>query len=449
MIRKLVSIFKNKEVRERIIFTLGILLVFRFGCTLVVPGVDSSSITFSGSDIFTLMNVLGGGSLQSFSLLALGISPYITSSIIIQLLSMGILPKLEDLTKQGEKGRKKIDSATRYLTLVLAAAEGYGIIMMMENNYGLTPVGGGSFSTWDYIYITTILMAGSMFTMWLSDRITLRGIGNGGSMIILAGIMGSIPTQFLSAYYSFINLSGTSGEMFGGFIKLLIYVISYMIVILFVTFIENSVRKIPLQHSQNTMQIKAIDIHHLPVKLNPVGVMPVIFASSFMMAIVTIVSMLPSSETTVTIANIFNYSSKVGGVYWGLIIYASLIMMFTFFWTNMQMDSKKISEDLVKSGAFIPGIRQGKETEAYLFRVINRIAFVGGLVLTAIAVLPILLPIYFDLDASLAFGGTSIIIIVGVAIETYGQIKSKMAGEKVSFTGKYSSLAHSHSETFK
>ena len=137
MIRKLVSIFKNKEVRERIIFTLGILLVFRFGCTLVVPGVDSSSITFSGSDIFTLMNVLGGGSLQSFSLLALGISPYITSSIIIQLLSMGILPKLEDLTKQGEKGRKKIDSATRYLTLVLAAAEGYGIIMMMENNYGI------------------------------------------------------------------------------------------------------------------------------------------------------------------------------------------------------------------------------------------------------------------------------------------------------------------------
>lgn len=430
MIRKLVSIFKNKELRERIIFTLGIILIFRFGCTLVVPGVDSTSITFSGSDIFTLMNVLGGGNLQSFSLFALGISPYITASIIIQLLSMGILPKLEDLTKQGEKGRKKIDSATRYLTLVLAAVQGYGTILVMKNNYGLTPIGGGEFTTWNYIYITIILMAGSMFTMWLADRITARGIGNGVSMIIFAGIIASIPNQFVSAYYSFVNLTGTSADMFGGFVKLLIYVLSYLLVIIFVVFIENSVRKIPLQHSQNTTQIKAGDVHHLPVKLNPSGVMPVIFASSFMMAVVTIASMFPSSKTAATIASIFNYSTKVGGVYWGLIIYIVLIIMFNFFWTNMQMDSKKLSENLAKNNSFIPGIRQGKETEKYLFRVINRVAFVGGLTLTAIAVLPVLLPIYFDLNSSIAFGGTSIIILVGVASETYSQIKSKLAGKE-------------------
>lgn len=429
MIRKLVSIFKNKELRERIIFTLGIILIFRFGCTLVVPGVDSSSITFSGSDIFTLMNVLGGGNLQSFSLFALGISPYITASIIIQLLSMGILPKLEDLTKQGEKGRKKIDNATRYLTLLLAAVQGYGTILVMKNNYGLTPVGGGEFTTWNYIYITTILIAGSMFTMWLADRITSRGIGNGVSMIIFAGIIASIPTQFLSAYYSFVNLNGTSAEMFTGFVKLLIYVLSYLLVIIFVIFVEKSVRKIPLQHSQNTVQIRAGDVHHLPVKLNPSGVIPVIFASSFMMAVVTIASMFPNSEVAIKIASIFNYSTKVNGVYWGLIIYIALIIMFTFFWTNMQMDSKKLSENLAKNNSFIPGIRQGKETEKYLFRVINRVAFVGGLVLTAIAVLPVLLPIYFDLDSSIAFGGTSIIILVGVASETYEQIKSKLAGK--------------------
>lgn len=429
MIRKLVSIFKNKEVRERIIFTLGILLIFRFGCTLVVPGVDSSSITFSGSDIFTLMNVLGGGSLQSFSLFALGISPYITSSIIIQLLSMGILPKLEDLTKQGEKGRKKIDSATRYLTLLLAAVQGYGTILVMKNNYGLTPVGGGEFTTWDYIYVTTILVAGSMFTMWLADRITSRGIGNGVSMIIFAGIVASIPNQFLNAYYSFVNLTGTSADMFTGFVKLLIYILSYLLVIIFVVFVEKSVRKIPLQHSQNTTQIKTGDVHHLPVKLNPSGVIPVIFASSFMMAVVTIASMFPNSETAMTVAAVFNYSTKVGGVYWGLIIYVVLIIMFTFFWTNMQMDSKKLSEQLAKNNSFIPGIRQGRETEKYLFRVINRVAFVGGLVLTAIAVLPVLLPIYFELDSSIAFGGTSIIILVGVASETYEQIKSKLAGK--------------------
>ena len=253
MIRKLVSIFKNKEVRERIIFTLGIILIFRFGCTLVVPGVDSSSITFNGSDIFTLMNVLGGGSLQSFSLFALGISPYITASIIVQLLSMGILPKLEDLTQQGEKGRKKLDNATRYLTLVLAAVQGYGTILVMKNNYGLTPIGGGEFTTWNYIYITTILIAGSMFTMWLADRITARGIGNGVSMLIFAGIIASIPTQFVNAYYSFVNLTGTSADMFTGFVKLFIYILMYLLVIIFVVFIEKSVRKIPLQHSQNTL----------------------------------------------------------------------------------------------------------------------------------------------------------------------------------------------------
>jgi preprotein translocase subunit SecY len=430
MIRKLVSIFKNKELRERIIFTLGIILIFRFGCTLVVPGVDSSSITFSGSDIFTLMNVLGGGNLQSFSLFALGISPYITASIIIQLLSMGILPKLEDLAAQGEKGRKKLDNATRYLTLLLAAVQGYGTILVMKNNYGLTPIGGGEFSTWDYIYITTILVAGSMFTMWLADRITSRGIGNGVSMVIFAGIIASIPNQLLSAYYSFVNLTGTSSEMFTGFVKLAIYALSYLLVIIFVVFIEKSVRKIPLQNSQNTMQVRATDIHHLPVKLNPSGVMPVIFASSFMMAIVTIASMFPNSETAIKIASIFNYSTKVDGVYWGLIIYIVLIVMFNFFWTNMQMDSKKISENLVKRSAFVPGIRQGRETEKYLFRVINRVAFVGGLLLVAIAVLPVLLPIYFDLDAAIAFGGTSIIILVGVASEIYEQIKSKLASKE-------------------
>ena len=430
MIRKLISIFKNKELRERIIFTLGIVLIFRFGCTLIVPGVDSSSITFSGSDIFTLMNVLGGGSLQSFSLFALGISPYITSSIIIQLLSMGILPKLEEYTKQGEKGRKKIDNATRYLTLLLAAVQGYGTILLMKNNYGLAPIGGGEFTTWNYIYITTILMAGSMFTMWLADRITARGIGNGVSMMIFAGIIASIPNQFLNAYYSFINLNGTSAQMFEGFVNLLIYILSYLVVIIFVVFIEKSVRKIPLQHSQNTTQIRAGDVHHLPVKLNPSGVMPVIFSSSFMMAVVTIASMFPKSETAAKIASIFNYSTKVDGVYWGLIIYVVLIVLFTFFWSNMQMDSKKLSENLAKNNTFIPGIRQGRETEKYLFRVINRVAFVGGLVLVAIAALPVLLPIYFDLDASIAFGGTSIVILVGVASETYEQIKSKLAGKE-------------------
>jgi preprotein translocase subunit SecY len=435
MLRKLISIFKNKELRGRILFTLVIILIYRIGCTIVVPGVDSSSITFQENDLFTLMNVLGGGSLASFSLFALGISPYITASIIVQLLSMGILKSLQDLTKEGEKGRKKIDQATRYTSLVLAALQGYGIIMTMKTSYGLTPVGGGDFTTWDYIYITTILVAGSMLVMWLADKITQRGIGNGVSMIIFIGIVASIPNQLQTAYNTFVTFDGTSSEIFTGLTKFGIYLISYFVMIIFVTFIEKSVRKVPLQQSQNTIKMGG-DVHHFPVKLNPAGVMPVIFASSFMMAIVTIINVISTNisntDTQATlnkIASIFNYSTPVDGVYWGLIIYIVLIFAFTFFWTNLQLNIKDISEKLQKENSFIPGIRQGKELEKYLFGVINRVAFVGALVLILLAAIPVLLTIIFKLNSAIAFGGTSVIILVGVAIETYAQIEAKLAGK--------------------
>lgn len=435
MLRKLVSIFKNKELRGRILFTLVIILIYRIGCTIVVPGVDSSSITFQGNDLFTLMNVLGGGSLSSFSLFALGISPYITASIIVQLLSMGILKSLQDLSKEGEKGRKKIDQATRYTSLVLAALQGYGVIMTMKSSYGLTGV-NGDFTTWDYIYITTILVAGSMLVMWLADKITQKGIGNGVSMIIFVGIVASVPTQIKSAYNTFVTFNGTSSEIFTGLAKMALYIVSYFLVIVFVTFIEKATRKIPLQQSQNTVKMGG-DVHHFPVKLNPAGVMPVIFASSFMMAIVTIINVISTNITNTDtqatlnkIASLFNYSSKVDGVYWGLIIYVVLIFAFTFFWTNLQLNVKDISERLAKENSFIPGIRQGKETEKYLSGVINRVAFVGSLILILIAVIPVLLTIIFNLNSAIAFGGTSIIILVGVAIETYDQINAKLAGKE-------------------
>lgn len=435
MLRKLVSIFKNKELRGRILFTLVIILIYRIGCTIVVPGVDSSSITFQGNDLFTLMNVLGGGSLSSFSLFALGISPYITASIIVQLLSMGILKSLQDLSKEGEKGRKKIDQATRYTSLVLAALQGYGVIMTMKSSYGLTGV-NGDFKTWDYIYITTILVAGSMLVMWLADKITQKGIGNGVSMIIFVGIVASVPTQIKSAYNTFVTFNGTSSEIFTGLAKMALYIVSYFLVIVFVTFIEKATRKIPLQQSQNTVKMGG-DVHHFPVKLNPAGVMPVIFASSFMMAIVTIINVISTNITNTDtqatlnkIASLFNYSSKVDGVYWGLIIYVVLIFAFTFFWTNLQLNVKDISERLAKENSFIPGIRQGKETEKYLSGVINRVAFVGSLILILIAVIPVLLTIIFNLNSAIAFGGTSIIILVGVAIETYDQINAKLAGKE-------------------
>jgi preprotein translocase subunit SecY len=218
------------------------------------------------------MNILGGNSLLNFSLFALGISPYITSSIIIQLLSMmEILPKLSDLSKQGEKGRKKLDNATRYLTLLLAAVQGYGTILLMQNNgqnNGLAPAGGqpgDTFGTWDYVYITITLVAGSMFVMWLADRISSKGIGNGVSMIITAGIVTTIPSQFSTAYKTFVTFFGSNDTIVKGILNFLLYVLVYLLFIVFVVFIEKSVRKVPLQHSQNTMA--ASDIHHLPSRI--------------------------------------------------------------------------------------------------------------------------------------------------------------------------------------
>ena len=429
MLRKLVEIFKSKDLRERILFTLGILLVFKFGTTLIVPGVDPSFIQFTEGDLFSLMNVLGGNSLLNFSLFALGISPYITSSIIIQLLSMmEILPKLSDLSKQGVKGRKKLDSATRYLTLLLAAVQGYGTIILMQNN-GLTPIGGGEFTTWNYIYITIVLVAGSMFVMWLADRISTKGIGNGVSMMIVAGIVSTMPTQFKTAYDSFVSFIGTNSTIVSGLISYMFYILAYLLFIVFVVFVEKSVRKIPLQHSQSAMA--ASDIHHFPVKLNPAGVIPVIFASSFMMAIVTIASMFGTdNETAILITNIFNMSVDVNGVYWGLMIYVVLIVLFTFFWSYMQLDPVKLSNDLAVGHSYIPGIRQGKETEKYLGKVIVKVSSVGAVVLAAIAATPIVLTIIFNLSSSIAFGGTSLIIVVGVAIEVYDQIKAKLAGKE-------------------
>ena len=436
MLHKLVSIFKNKELRGRILFTLVIILIYRIGCTIVVPGVDSSSITFQGNDLFTLMNVLGGGSLSSFSLFALGISPYITASIIVQLLSMGILNNLKELTEQGEKGRKKIDQTTKYVSILLAAIQGYGIIKTMETSYGLLPYGAKEFTAWNYIFITTVLVAGSMFVMWLADKITQNGIGNGVSILIFTGIVASVPTQFQTAYNTFVSFNGTSEEIFTGLCKMGLYVLMYVAMILFVVMIEKSVRKVPLQPSQNTVKMGG-DVNHFPIKLNPSGVMPVIFASSFMMAVVTILNLISTNITNVEVqqglmvaSNVFNYSTKVGGVYWGLIIYVVLIFAFTFFWTNLQLNPKDLSEKLARENTFVPGVRQDKETEKYLSGVINRIAFAGAILLILIAIVPVLLTIIFNLSSTLAFGGTSVIILVGVAVETYDQINAKLAGKE-------------------
>ncbi len=441
--KKLVAILKNKDVRERILFTLMIFLVFRIGSNITVPGVNLSQ-SLGDTDVLSLMNLLGGGALQNFSVFALGVSPYITSSIIIELLSKDVLPALTELSKQGQTGRKKIEMATRYLTLVLGAVQAYGIIVTMHNSEAITFVETLNF--WVYAKIILYLMAGSMLVMWMADQITEKGIGNGVSMIIFAGIVSSLPSQIFSAisYYFTSEFVTEKSRIVEGGLRLALYLITLVLIIVFVTFVEKSIRKIPVQHSGTggALNAKVNNTSFLPIKINSAGVIPVIFASSIMMAPAVIVSFAvpdySSNESIMNVLNAFTSSAMTkmpwfdGSTWempWGLIIYVILIFAFSFFYSNLTINPEQLAEDFQKSGSYIPGIRPGNETFRYVRRVLNRVTFIGASALTLIAAFPVVLTLANIVPSSLALGGTGMIIIVGVASETYQQIDGLIAAD--------------------
>ena len=312
--KKIVAIFKNKDVRERILFTLMMFLVFRIGSNITVPGVELTS-SLGDTDVLSLMNLLGGGALQNFSVFALGVSPYITSSIIVELLSKDVLPALTELSKQGQSGRKKIEMATRYLTLILGAVQAYGIIVTMQNSEVISFTEELNF--WVYAKIILYLMAGSMLVMWMADQITEKGVGNGVSMIIFAGIVSALPAQIIQAttYYFVNELVTEKSRIIAGALKLGLYLVTLVLIIVFVTFIEKSIRKIPVQHSGTggALNAKVNNTSFLPIKINSAGVIPVIFGSSIMMAPAVIISFAvenyTSNETITNVLNIFNQAA--------------------------------------------------------------------------------------------------------------------------------------------
>lgn len=439
--KKLVAIFKNKDIRDRILFTFAMMLIFRVGAAITIPGVSIQQEAMDTSNVLSLMNLLGGGALQSFSLFALGVSPYITSSIIIQLLSMDVLPALTELTKQGQSGRKKIEMATRYLTLVLGAVQAYGIAVTMQNTDAITIL---DTSFWGYLKIVIYLIAGSMLVMWMADQITSKGIGNGVSMIIFIGIVSSLPSQIYNALLTFFVSqlpTGAGMEILKGATELGLYLISYLLIILFVIFIEKSVRKLPVQQSGKggALNAKINNASFLPIKINSAGVMPVIFASSIMMAPAVIVSFTVTDvgESLQNILKIFNSSELVempwfdGGKWympWGLIIYIILTFAFSFFYSNLTINPEKMAEDFQKNGTYIPGVRPGNETHHYIQKVLNRVTLLGATALTFIAALPIVLTLCKIVpNSSLALGGTGMIIVVGVALEVMTQINGLLA----------------------
>lgn len=437
--KKIASILKNKEIMNRILFTVLILFIFRIGAQITVPGVNPEGLEeyLDSGSALSLMNLLGGGTLQTFSIFALGVSPYITAQIIVQLLSTDVLPALSELKRQGQYGRRKMEYATRYLTLMLGAVQAYGIIKTIENTSEVTLNLDGNWLT--YVYIIIVMLAGTMLVMWLGDQISVKGIGNGISMIIFAGIVCSLPRQFASAFTTYVSTTAGQPEatVIAGVLKFILYILAFLVIIAFVTFIELSQRKIPVQHSgkgggQNPGMAKA---SFLPIKINSAGVIPVIFASSIMMAPSVIAAFIDSNAAEANWLKIFSTSDMydMGGwsMPWGLIIYIVLTIAFTFFYANLQIDPEQIAENFQKNGSYIPGIKPGIETERYIRKVLNRVTVIGALALAIIAALPSVLTLtgVFGSNTGLVLGGTGMIIVVGVCLEINNQIDGLLAGK--------------------
>ena len=444
--KKIASILKNKEIMNRILFTVLILFIFRIGAQITVPGVKTDGLNdyLNSGSALSLMNLLGGGTLQTFSIFALGVSPYITAQIIVQLLSTDVLPALSELRRQGQYGRRKMEYATRYLTLMLGAVQAYGIIKTIQNStdtvsFPLMESLAASNLEWlGYLYIIIVMLAGTMLVMWLGDQISVKGIGNGISMIIFAGIVCSLPNQFSHAFTTYIATTQGSPDslVIAGVFKFILYVAAYIIIIAFVTFIELSQRKIPIQHSgkgggQTQSMARA---SFLPIKINSAGVIPVIFASSLLMA-PSVIAAFIDGNTDAKWLKIFStsemYDMGSWSMPWGLLIYIVLTVAFTFFYANLQIDPQQMAENFQKNGSYIPGVKPGIETERYIRRVLNRVTFLGAAALVLIASLPSILTLsgIFGGDNSLVLGGTGMIIVVGVCLELNNQIDGLLAGK--------------------
>lgn len=407
--------FKVKDIRDRIIFTFLMLIVIRIGSQLPIPGVDrnvfASWFASQGNDAFNFFDAVTGGSFTQMSVFALNITPYITSSIIMQLLTIAI-PKLEEMQRDGEEGRKKIAEITRYLTVALALIEAIAMsIGFYRGNYL------DEKSILSVIQVVLTLTAGSAVLMWIGERITEKGVGNGISIVLVINIVSRIPQDFASLYEQFV-----AGKIPAKAVLAAVIILAIVIaMVVFVVLLQGAERKIPVQYSKKIQGRKQVggQSSHIPLKVNTGGVIPVIFAQSLMMAPLQIASFFPAKDWMTTM------NSWLGMKTWySLTIYVVLIILFTFFYTKMQINPEKVAENLGKSGAYIPSVRPGKQTEDYINKVLSRITVLGALCLAVIAVLPHLMPLVWpEMPGSMAIGGTGMIIVVGVALETVRQVQ--------------------------
>ena len=429
MFKTIANALKTPEVRKKVLYTLLLIVVFRLGCYITVPGVDNIALNeamSSNDGIAGLINIISGGAFSRFSVFAMSISPYITASIVIQLLAM-IIPSLERLTKEGgEEGRKKINKYTKMLTIVLAIVEAVGIFL----SYSSTGIFvDNTFLTGAVVVVG--LVAGTAILMWLGDQITNKGIGNGISIIIFTGIIAGLPS-FVTTLWGLIMTS--NGFSTTGLLLAIGILIGAVILIAGVVFVQQAERRVPVQYSKKVVGRKMMGAQntHIPLKLAMAGVMPIIFASSFMTFPAMIIQIFVSDIASQTgfLAGLYKFSiatssSSVGIGYSiaNAIVYLLLIVGFTFFYTYATFNPAEVSNNIKKNGGFIPGIRAGKPTTEYLSSIISKLTWFGGLFLAIIAIIPMFLRFT---NLNIAFGGTSILIVVGVALETVQQLESQL-----------------------
>ena len=426
MLKTLKSAFKIKEIRNGILFTLALLVVIRLGSQLPVPGVDrdyfANWFAAQTGDSFSFFDAFTGGSFLNMSVLALNITPYITSSIIIQLLTIAI-PKLEEMQKDGESGRKKLVAITRYVTVGLALLES-GAMAIGFGRQGLLD----DYNALNVIMTMAALTAGSTFLMWIGERITEKGIGNGISIVLVINIISRLPNDLFALYEQFIK--GKSIAL--GVVAAVIIIAIMLAMVIIVIILNGGVRKIPVQYAQKVQGRKLVggQASSIPLKVNTAGVIPIIFASSILQFPIIIASLVGYQGTGVwaeilkglNSGNWCNPNSPIYSI--GLLVYVVMVVFFAYFYTSITFNPLEIANNMKKQGGFIPGIRPGKPTSDYLTKILNYIIFIGAIGLVIVAIIPYFFNGVFN--ASISFGGTSLIIIVSVILETIKQIESKM-----------------------
>ncbi len=444
MFKTLQNALKVKEIRKKLLYTFAILIVVRLGSQLPIPGTDASVIddlmaSFNANDAFSFFSAFTGGSFEQMSVFALSITPYITSSIIMQLLTIAI-PKLEEMQKDGETGRKKIAEITRYVTVALAIIEG----LAYSIGFGNQGIFGDTASMSSGAYFMTILVsvvtmtAGSAVLMWLGERVTENGVGNGTSIILLINIVARIPDDLVTLFESKVMITDTNGRSPLGAVVAAVVIIAVIVAIVaFVVVLQAGERRIAVQYAKKNQGRRLVggNSSHIPLKVNTAGVIPVIFASSLMSFPVLISSLFGSTPGDGTFWGKvlkllssqfwFNTDSIKDFAYTlGFVIYAVLVVAFAYFYTSITFNPIEVANNIKRQGGFVPGIRPGKPTEDYLTRMLNYIVFIGAVGLLIVAAVPIIMSGVFS--ASVSFGGTSLIIIVGVVLDTMSKVESMM-----------------------